>query len=420
MLVYLNISIALVIFMGLASGGIMSLVLMSERRQQTNFTIMLALAMLLTMAGGAGMVAILPSVVASLTNALVLMVLSFALGYTLTTFSVLSPNVKKMGVTPPEQGTGNAHAAVILLMPGEPPEYSVWSAARRLELADDPKDVPPILLRPFYMRDLKSKYAAIGPSPYRQYQEQLRDEVQARLDAGYKVYTAFYSDHPTLAEAAAEAVETGAWSIILAHVRVTDPPDPVMWGNLLEGLNLQNIDVRVTQVGPMWVSSLLPQVYVRRVLEAVPQAANASDEVGLLLIGRGHGTEGESETARQDQESSFLRKVSQALEHVGFHESRVATGWIRYTPNCAEALQSLIDAGCKSVYWMPCAFVADGINTLYDIPVQVDALAAERGVKLFRLPAWNADELVAEEVASYVRTATTTPLAALGQLGIRN
>lgn len=420
MLVYLNISIALVIFMGLASGGILSLVLMSERRQQTNFTIMLALAMLLTISGGAGMIAILPSAVASLSNALVLMVLSFALGYTLTTFAVLSPNTKKAGLAPLEQGSGNAQTAVILLMQGEPPEYSVWSAARRLELADDPKDVPPILLRPFYMRDLKTKYAAIGPSPYRQYQEQLCDEVQARLDTGYKVYTAFYSDHPTLAEVASEAVEAGVRNIIVAHIRVTDPPDPMMQANLLEGLNLQNIDVRVTQVGPMWVSSLLPQIYVRRVLEAVQQSTSGSDEVGLLLIGRGHGTDDESATARQDQESSFLRKVSEALVHVGFHESRVATGWIRYTPNCAETLQSLIDAGCKSVYWMPCSFSADGINTLYDIPAQVDALATSKGVKLFSLLAWNADELVAEEVASYVRSATTAPLTTSGQLGIRS
>ncbi|MDQ3928339.1 MAG: hypothetical protein M3328_04225, partial [Chloroflexota bacterium] len=91
---YLDVSVALVVFMGLASGGILSLVLMSERRQQTNFGIMLALSLLLALGGGAGMIAVLPNVASSLTNALVLLVLSMSLGYTLTTFSVLSPRRK--------------------------------------------------------------------------------------------------------------------------------------------------------------------------------------------------------------------------------------------------------------------------------------------------------------------------------------
>ncbi|HET6314283.1 MAG TPA: ferrochelatase [Chloroflexia bacterium] len=414
---YLDISIALVVFMGLASGGILSLVLMSERRQQTNFSIMLALSLFLALGGGTGMIAALPNVASSLTNMLILLVLSMALGYTLTAFSVLSPKRKKWSLEAPQAKARAERTAVILLMPGEPPEYSVWSAARRLELADDPKDVPPILLRPFYMRDLKHKYAALGSSPYREHQHRLAEEIRSRLESGYSVYEAYYSDHPTLAEAAVEAIEEGARRIIVAHVRVTDPPDPVMQGELWEGFDLDNLGVKVTQVGPVWVSSLLPQIYVRRVIEAIPQAGNTPDDVGLLLVGRGHATEGESAQARQEQEESFQRKVRQALLRVGFGEDRVVIGWVRRSPNCAEALQALVVAGCTSVYVIPSAFVADGITTLFDIPAQVQALADERGVKLSYLPAWNADGLAAEEIAVYVR-AVSAP--ALMELGIRN
>lgn len=422
---YLNISIALVVFMGLASGGMLALVLMSEKRQQTNFTIMLVLSLLLALLGGLGMVSQLPSVATSLTNALVLLVLAFALGYTLTSFSVLSPRPNRWDIKAPEKATENAanlgpaSTAVILLIPGEPPQYSVWAAARRFELADDPKDVPPILLRPFYMRDLKLKYAATGKSLYRDYQEQLAKEIAARLETGFRVYTAFYSDHPTLAEAVNEAILAGVARIVLAHVRVTDPPDPVMNGDLLEGINIEGLGIALAQVGPMWVSTLLPQIYVRRVLEAVPQAAGGSEEIGLLLVGRGHGTEGDSARSRREQEISFQRKVHSALLRVGFSEQRIAAGWVRDTPNCADALQSLIDAGCKSVYWMPSSFIADGIITLYDVPAQINALAAERGVKLFPLHAWNADELVAEEIASYVRSTSSLaggPLAGAREL----
>jgi protoheme ferro-lyase len=293
----------------------------------------------------------------------------------------------------------------------------VWSAARRLELADDPKDVPPILLRPFYMRDLKHKYAAVGSSPYREHQHHLTAEIRSRLESGYSVYEAYYSDHPTLAEASADAIEEGARHIIVAHVRVSDPPDPIMQGELWEGLNLDNLGVKVTQVGPMWVSSLLPQIYVRRVIEALPQAGSAPDDVGLLLVGRGHNSEGESAQARQEQEASFQRKVRQALLRVGFGEDHVVEGWVRCSPNCAESLQTLVEAGCKTVYVIPSAFVADGITTRFDIPAQIQGIAKERGVKLSYLPAWNADGLAAEEIAVYVRAVSAPTLM---ELGIRN
>lgn len=409
--VYLNISIGLLVFMGLASGGILTLVLMSERRQQRNFAIMLALALLLALGGGAGMISLLPNVPASLTNVLVLLVLSMSLGYTLTTFSVLSPGRRKVAVTTPEGRSRSERTAVILLMPGEPPEYSVWSAARRLELADDPQDVPPILLRPFYMRDLKYKYSALGGSPYSNYQQQLAGAIRGRLEAGHRVYEAYYSDHPTLAEAAATAIEEGARRIILAHVRVTDPPDPVMQGELWEGINLDDLGVKVTQVGPMWMSNLLPQIYVRRVIQAMPQDGNTQEDLGLLLVGRGHNIESASGEARQEQEASFQRKVMQALVRVGFMENRVVTGWVRHVPNCADALQILADAGCKTVLVIPSAFVADGITTLFDIPAQLSGIAIERGVKLHYLPAWNADELAVEEISVHVRAVSVPPLA---------
>ncbi len=403
--------------MGLTSGGMLALVLMSERRQQINFTIMLGLALLLTLGGGVGLVAQADNLAAALTNALVLTVLSFALGYTLTAFSVLSPRSGLQQAQVPQAQVPQTRlerpVAVILLMPGEPPNYSAWSAGMRFELADDPQDVPPILLRPFYMSDLKNKYKAIGHSPYRGHQQQLCEEIQSRLESDYRVSLAFYSDHPTLAEAVVQAVEAGAHSIILAHVRVTDPPDPVMRGDLLEGVNLGSRKADITQVGPMWVSNLLPQIYVRRVIEAVPQAANATDDIGLLLIGRGHTGEDESGKARREQEKSFQNKVMRALLHGGFNESRIAMGWVRQSPTCAEALQALINAGCRSVYWIPSSFAADGITTLYDIPAQINGLAAAKGIKLFPLPAWNADELVAEEVASYVRAAAGARLHAM-------
>ena len=59
--------------------------------------------------------------------------------------------------------------------------------------------------------------------------------------------------------------------VVIAHVRVPNPPDPVMADELYERLDPSRYGVQTMEVGPLWDSDLLPQIYVRRVLEAVPQ-----------------------------------------------------------------------------------------------------------------------------------------------------
>jgi hypothetical protein len=240
--------------------------------------------------------------------------------------------------------------AVINLAPGEPPEYGVESGSRRLALADDAQDVPPALLRPFYLRDLRNKYNVVGASPYREYHLELARKVQSRLDTSHRVYASFYSDRPSLMEAVAQAIDEGAGQIVIVHVRVSDPPDQVKAGDLMGGLKPANYGVKLHEVGPLWDGELLPQIYVRRVLEALPQVAAHPEEVGLLLIGRGHMADGgkeQSSTVRYNQEYTFQRKLLQELIKVGFDESRVAMGWLRWnSPGVSEALDSLARAGC--------------------------------------------------------------------------
>ena len=403
MLEYVNVSIAVTVFMGLASGGLLSLVLMSERRQQGSFSIMFGLAGLLAVLGAIGSAAMLESTAAGLLNGVVLLVLSFTLGYTLTTYSVLSRSETKVDVKPPPVQAD--YAAVICLAPGEPSEYMVRSAAERLELADDAADMPGALLRPFYMRDLKGKYAAIGGSPYKDYYNQLIAKVQSRLEQTHRLYPAFYSDKPRLAEAVAGCINEGVSRIIVLHLRVADPPDSVLSGDPLKSVDLRKHGVIMSEAGPLWDTTLLPQIYVRRALETMAQVGDSVEEIGLLLVGRGHPAGGgEASVRRQEQEETFQRRVRRALLKVGFAEERVVVSWLRHgSPSVPDALGALADSGCKSVYWMPSTYPADGVNTLFDIPAQMESVAPARGVKLVALGAWNADDLAAQEITSRVR-----------------
>ena len=406
---WFNISIALVVFMGLASGGMFSLVLMTNRRQQTPFTIILGLLLLIAILGAIGSVSIIHDLTGGLANSIVLLVLACTLGYALTTFSVLSAGRRKPPLDQskiPPAANGTERTDVILLAPGEPPEYDTRHAARRLELADDPQDVPPLLLRPFYMRDIKAKYAAIGRSPYRESHIELAQKVQSRLDPNHRVSVAFYSDEPSLAEATAGALQAGARHVVTAHLRVTDPPDAVAAGDLYEGINPERYGATLHHANPLWDSQLLPQIYVRRVIETLPHIGPDTADVALLIVGRGHIQTGPSSVTRYTQEVNYLRRVRDALLRLGFEEDRAAIGWLRHSPTAAESLQALISAGARVVYCIPAAFPADGINTLFDIPAQVNTIIAANGIKFISLGAWSADDLAAEEIAAYVRAAS--------------
>ncbi len=410
---WFNVSIGLMVFMGLASGGMIALVLMATRKQQTTFSIILGLLILIALFGVGVSITLLKDALGGLANAVVLLVLAVTLGYALTTFSVLTS--AKKGWTPQAQPIQGDQTAVILLAPGESPEYETRSAARRLELADDPHDMPPLLLRPFYMRDIKTKYAALGRSPYRDSHIELARKVQSRLDTSYSVTAAFYSDQPALAESLTQAIDSGARNIVLAHIRVAIPPDSVIAGDLMEGINPEQYGVRLRQTEPLWDSQLLPQIYVRRVLEALPGLGPDAENAGLLLVGRGHNQTSESAVRRFTEESSFLRRVRDTLTRAGFDGKRVAIGWLRHSPSAGESIQALINAGCKVVYCLPASFSADGINTLFDIPAQVDPIIKASGIKFVNLGAWNADDLAAEEIATYIRAAApiTTPRLSL-------
>jgi protoheme ferro-lyase len=261
------------------------------------------------------------------------------------------------------------------------------------------------------MRDLKGKYESIGRSPSRDYYLQLTDKVQSRLDGRHRIYSAFYSDQPTYKEAVRQAIEEGARRIVVVHVRVSDPPDAVLSDELLEGLHLESREIAMVHIGPLGEGNLLPQLYVRHIMETAAQAPDQAEEVGLLLIGRGHPLTQESSILRMEQEEEFIGRVREAILKMGFPEWRVRVAWLRYgSPTIPEALNRLAEGGCKTIYWMPATYIADGVNTLYDIPAQMEGVAAQRNLKLVSLGAWNGDSLAAQEIASRVRAVSRVPV----------
>ena len=89
------------VFMGIASGGMVALVLMATRKQQVTFSIILGLVTIMALFGVVVSISLLGDPLGGLANAVVLLVLSFTLGYALTAFSVLTSGRKRRTLSSP-------------------------------------------------------------------------------------------------------------------------------------------------------------------------------------------------------------------------------------------------------------------------------------------------------------------------------
>lgn len=71
------------------------------------------------------------------------------------------------------------------------------------------------------------------------------------------------------------------------------------------------------------------------------------------------------------------------------YQSQGADGGDWLGPSVRETLTNLAAAGQRDVVWAPFGFLADHVETLYDLDVEARAIATELGVSLVRVPALN-------------------------------
>jgi protoporphyrin/coproporphyrin ferrochelatase len=71
------------------------------------------------------------------------------------------------------------------------------------------------------------------------------------------------------------------------------------------------------------------------------------------------------------------------------YQSQGADGGDWLGPNVRETLSELATAGQREVVWAPFGFIADHVETLYDLDIEAAAIAGELGVSLSRVPALN-------------------------------
>lgn len=84
-------------------------------------------------------------------------------------------------------------------------------------------------------------------------------------------------------------------------------------------------------------------------------------------------------------------------------------GWLG--PNVRETLTALAAEGHRTVTWAPFGFLADHVETLYDLDVEAQAIAAELSLALVRVPALNLHPGLIEALSAVARRACPPPAA---------
>jgi ferrochelatase len=89
------------------------------------------------------------------------------------------------------------------------------------------------------------------------------------------------------------------------------------------------------------------------------------------------------ESSAKAIESSLGRKLTLC------YQSQGADGGAWLGPDVRETLTALAAAGHEQVAWAPFGFLADHVETLYDLDVEACAIARELSLSLVRIPALN-------------------------------
>lgn len=300
-------------------------------------------------------------------------------------------------------------------MPSAPRPYAVlllaYGAPRSLD------EVEPYLLDvrggrpppPDVVRDLAARYATIGgTSPLLQRTREQAAALAAALGGTTPVYVGMRHWHPyikdVLAKAAAHGVRRAVAIALAPH-----------FSRMSIGAYQKKVDeargsIEVTFVSEWHDHPRFLEAVAGRVREGLARfPAEAQPVVPIMFTA--HSLP-ERILADGDPYAQQLRtSVAGVMARVGERENVFAfqsAGQTRERwlgPDAREVLDDLAARGRTSVLLCPIGFVADHLEVLYDLDIDLASRAKRLGVQLERAPSLNASPLLIEALLDLVRAA---------------
>lgn len=265
---------------------------------------------------------------------------------------------------------------------------------------------------PELLAELRERYRAIGGrSPLNEITEAQAQGLAARLGSDYRVYVGMRHWHPYIAETLARMAEDGvAQAVGLALAPQYSAMSVGAYRRVVEeGL------ARLTEPAPRFhfvdswhrnakfVSALARRVGSR--------LAEFPDPKAVRVIFTAHSLP-ERVAAAGDPYPEHLRETAALVAgQVGLTDFQVAYQSAGRTPepwlgpDVKDAMRALARDGVRAVLVCPAGFVADHLEVMYDLDIEVAQLAGEIGIAFARTESLNAAPDFVEALADVVTNA---------------
>lgn len=281
--------------------------------------------------------------------------------------------------------------------------------------ARDAADVPAYLTRVRQGRqppddlvaEFQRRYALIGGSPLIPITQRLGVALEKALGSGYVVEAGMRFSEPTVAQAVSRAKARGATGLV--GLILAPQYSPIIMSQYNQQLEAAATDVGLPwrMVGDWHLHPAFVDVLAERLRAGL---ARFSPRAAVLM------TAHSLPKRVVDREPEYVDKLKATAEAVAaaaglprerWHFAYQSAGhspeeWLK--PDMLEVLPELARAGHKHVILAPVQFVADHLETLYDIDIAGKEQADEAGIEQFaRVPAPNDSAEFAAALAQIVR-----------------
>jgi ferrochelatase len=273
-----------------------------------------------------------------------------------------------------------------------------------------PEDVPEFLRRirrgrpasPELVEEIRRRYAQIGHSPLLDITESLANALSARLDMPARVAMRFWD--PLVEQVVAEMVAAGVTELCVlpvapfsVHVYV----DVVRRALAAQGAS----SVKVVPVAPYGSDAALISAQAAKVRPLLAGAA-----ADTLLILSAHSLPSAVIAAGDPYRTLFEESARAIAADLGreaqiVYQSQGADGGDWLGPTLDAALVAASQMGKRTVVVAPVGFLADHVETLYDLDIEAAARARSLGLGFVRSPTLGDDPALVDALTRVVERA---------------
>ena len=276
---------------------------------------------------------------------------------------------------------------------------------------EDLDDLPEFLKRirhgrpapPELVAEVRRRYEAIGGSPLLRITEQQAELLSKQL--GLPVYIGMRLSKPELADALAQARRDGVRTLCVLPLAPYSVHVYAAAAEKTLAAHPHQGELSLVPVAPFGTSSELVSAHAARIRESLREVGDGAEVVLTAhslpqgVIDGGDPYQHEFELSARAIGAALGRHVELAYQSQGFGGG----AWLG--PDLKSVFEAQKARGVREVVVAPVGFLADHVETLYDLAIEAKAWADELGLGFTRVPALNAAPGLIDALAAAVRRA---------------